>query len=101
MKMANGSWYMVSTRASPTREFCRPEPAEQHVERHQQGRVRHHQDRQCQQEQRVPAGEPEAAEGVAAEDRQRQGERDRQHRDDGAVPQVRAAARRRSRAGVR
>ena len=57
MKVANGSWNMVSTRRSPTSEFGQPEPAEQHVERDQQGGVRDHEDGQGEQEQQVLAGE--------------------------------------------
>ncbi len=74
MNVENGSWNIVSTRATPISEFCSPSVVEQHVQRDQQGRVRHHQDRQREQEQRVLAGEAEPRERVAAEQRDDQRE---------------------------
>ena len=72
MNMANGSWYMASTRLRPTSEFWRPMRVEQHVQRDQQRRVGHHEDGQRHQEQELLARELEPGEGVAAEERDHQ-----------------------------
>ena len=57
MNVENGSWNIVSTSATPDQRVLQADLVEQHVERDQQGRVRHHQDREREQEQRVLARE--------------------------------------------
>ena len=88
MNTENGSWNMISTRLRPISEFCSPMLAEHDVQRDQDRRVGHHQDRERGQEQQVLAGEVEARERVAAE--RGDGERadDGEQRDDRRVEQV-------------
>ena len=69
MNIENGSWNIVSTSATPTSEFEQPHRVEQHVERDQQRRVRHHQDRERREEEHVLARELEPRERVPAEQR--------------------------------